>query len=162
MTDQHPSERDKQLERFAELERLIAAQDRASEEREAKYRERLADPRVRLGAAAVIRDNLDEYLGPAADGIAAAILALAERLAVLGLLSEENPGVPDYVADPLITGEMVPAIHAPDATYWLQGAQLMVQREHGGRIEYARVDEQGEPILPWRKAPPGRSRAASN
>jgi hypothetical protein len=97
----------------------------------------------------------------AADAISTAILNFATRLRRLGLVDRQNPGVPDFLADPL-TGEVMPVIHTADATYSTQGGQLIEQREGAGRIRYRHLDNDGKPIEDWQDAPPPPSHSNLN
>ncbi len=131
--------------KLAELEETIREQDEAHEAKMRELRDELDDPRVRLGIEALA---LDQYLDPAAEAIASAIIRLAEMLAELDLISEESPGMPRWRAD-LGTGEMVDGIEADHRDgrrlYTLDGVDTIVasRLRDDGRFEHAVLNEHG-------------------
>jgi hypothetical protein len=74
---------DDKRKRMAELQRQSDDQDRQAEEREHQHAFEL----------------LDVALAPAADAVTASIIQLAEQLAELDLISEENPATPRWRVD---------------------------------------------------------------
>jgi hypothetical protein len=167
MTD--PDNRTPQ-EKFAELDALSAEQDRQFEERMRDLQAKAAaDPRVQLGVLARVRDMIAEVSADVAWSVgsvnAGEVHRLALRLVELGLLDFDADPVDEVeigAINDLATGEMVTAI-CPDGehTYWKHGRQLIVHREHGGRLQYARVNDDGS-FGPWADAPPPPSQSRNN
>lgn len=65
-----------------------------------------------------------------------------------------------YAHDPA-TGATVVGLAVDELTYSLSNDELVVQRERGGRVEYARVGNDGEPRA-WHMLGPPPSTAAAN
>src|SRR5262245_35394021 len=106
-------------EGLAEIDAMIAEQDRKEAEREARHAAALKDPRVLRGVEAVIRANIEEFIAPAATDATA---KLVDDLLGFGLIEEERyhaAWVPD-----LAVGHIA-VVNTPDSMYAQIGPQLV-------------------------------------
>ena len=158
--------------RLAELDAMIAEQDRKAEQNEERHLEEFRDSRARLGLEIRFRELFDEAVERQAEEegtetkatvIAYAVSKLYEELDGLGILDHVDEDDELETSFQFGGGWVIASITVDDLTYGIDHRTMAItrQREAKGRIEYSVLRPDRE-WGPWTGIAPPSSRAASN
>ncbi|MGH2963828.1 MAG: hypothetical protein ACRDMH_00385 [Solirubrobacterales bacterium] len=137
-------------ERLAEFEAQQA-------EQEARHEKRMD---------AVLDGLIRHQLGSLPEAVTSQLVIVADRLLALPGFDQAIQTVHDELIDWTIvvgdSGKLAAALVVGECAYYEFGSDLIVQREHGGALEWARVLSDGTVEQPWHVVAPPKSRATFN